>query len=429
MQKLQVLQKDSVWRTEKFMKICFVSNYINHHQIPFCNAMCKETEGQFFFIQTEPMELERVQMGWQEQERPEYVHRYYEEEDWCRRMIQECDVVLFGGCDDERYIEERLKSGKMVIRISERLYKTGQWKAVSPRGLVKKYKDHTRYRKAPVYLLCAGAYVASDFQIVRAYPGKKFCWGYFPETKEYDVETLMQNKGYVCQDGTRIPYIVWAARMIALKHPERALAAAKYLKQKGLKFRLDMIGGGVLEEDVKAQITAEGLEDCVFVTGFQTPDRVRQMMEKADIFLFTSNRQEGWGAVVNESMNSGCALVSGNMPGSVPYLVRQGYNGYMYQDGDQQMLNAIMERLVRDPKQCETLGRRAYRTITGTWNAENAAASLMQLIRRLQGKSGTGDDATYRGCANELVPCAPAPLISEYRKVRTAEFVPEESIS
>ena len=426
---------------KKVMKICFVSNYINHHQIPFCNAMCKETKGQFFFIQTEPMEQERVQMGWQEQERPEYVHRYYEEKDWCRRMIQECDVVLFGGCDDERYIEERLQSGKMIIRISERLYKTGQWKAVSPRGLIKKYKDHTRYRKAPVYLLCAGAYVASDFQIVRAYPGKKFCWGYFPETKEYNVENLMQNKGYVCPDGVKIPYIVWAGRMIDWKHPERALETAKYLKQKGLKFRLDMIGGGALEEAVKAQITADGLEDCVFLPGFRTPAQVREMMEQANIFLMTSDRQEGWGAVANEAMNSGCALVASNLPGAIPYLVCQGYNGYMYQDGDQQMLNTIVERLVKDCEQCRMLGRRAYRTITETWNAENAAASLMQLIRKLQ-NGGTADERAVSAAAGslketekmpagqatrnrtlELAPCAPAPLFSEYKKVRNAEFI------
>ena len=411
------------------MKICFVSNYINHHQIPFCNAMCKETGGQFSFIQTEPMEQERVQMGWQEQERPAYVHRYYEEEEWCRRQILECDVVLFGGCDDERYIEERLRTGKMIIRISERLYKTGQWKAVSPRGLIKKYKDHTRYRKAPVYLLCAGAYVASDFQIVRAYPGKKFCWGYFPETKEYDVEALLKGKGY---EG--IPYILWAGRMIDWKHPERALEAAKYLKQKGMKFRLDMIGGGAMEEMVKAKIAADGLEDCVFLPGFRTPAQVRQMMEQATIFLMTSDRQEGWGAVANEAMNSGCAFVASNLPGAIPYLVRQGYNGYMYQDGDQQMLNTVVERLVKDPEQCRVLGRRAYHTITGTWNAENAAKSLMELIRNLQsGEKGeksvaAGKFVQRRGSAVCPTPCAPAPLISEYRKVRTAEFMPEDTV-
>lgn len=180
---------------EKSFNMAFVSNYINHHQIPFCNAMNRLLQGNFLFIQTEPMEEQRIQMGWHEEERPEYVRCYYEETEFCRRQILDCDVVLFGGTDDESYITERLESGRPVVRVSERLYKTGQWKAVSPRGLRKKYHDHTRYRKGPVYLLCAGAYVPSDFHIVRAYPGKMYCWGYFPETKRYDIEQLLSGKG------------------------------------------------------------------------------------------------------------------------------------------------------------------------------------------------------------------------------------------
>ena len=175
------------------MQITFVSNYINHHQIPFCNHMCRLLEqgalqkgenpagDTFTFIQTEEMEAGRVQMGWGGEKRPSYVKCFYEEEEVCRRLIADSDVVIFGGVDDESYIVERLQAGKPVLRYSERLYKTGQWKAISPRGLKKKYLDHTRYRRSPVYLLCAGAYVASDYHLVRAYSGKMYCWGYFPE--------------------------------------------------------------------------------------------------------------------------------------------------------------------------------------------------------------------------------------------------------
>lgn len=277
---------------EKSFNMAFVSNYINHHQIPFCNAMNRLLQGNFLFIQTEPMEEQRIQMGWHEEERPEYVRCYYEETEFCRRQILDCDVVLFGGTDDESYITERLESGRPVVRVSERLYKTGQWKAVSPRGLRKKYHDHTRYRKGPVYLLCAGAYVPSDFHIVRAYPGKMYCWGYFPETKRYDIEQLLSGKGY---DENGTAHLLWAARMIDWKHPELAIETARFLREKGLAFRLDMIGDGALKEQMEALAQRYGLGDQVAFLGYQPPEAVRRHMEKADIFLFTSDRQEGWG--------------------------------------------------------------------------------------------------------------------------------------
>lgn len=394
------------------MKICFVSNYINHHQIPFCNAMQKETAGGFYFIQTQPMEEERVRMGWQEKDRPEYVHCYYEEEEWCRKQILDCEVLLFGGCDEEGYIQERLRTGKMIIRISERLYKTGQWRAVSPRGLLQKYKDHTRYRKEKVYLLCAGGYVASDFHIVRAYPEKMYCWGYFPETRHYDVDSLMAGKGY---EGRA--YLLWAARFIDWKHPETAIKTACYLKKKGYQFQLDMIGGGAMEEMVRELVRVNQLEDCVRLLGYRTPAEVRSLMERADIFLMTSDRQEGWGAVANEAMNSGCALVANHMPGAIPYLVRQGENGFVYEDGNQDMLNDITEKLLQKPQERREMGRRAYETITTVWNAENAAKNLMELIGELRKQKKVSKEA-----AEGLYPCAPAPMIKEKRKIPKAEF-------
>ena len=81
-------------------------------------------------------------------------------------ILDESEIVIFGGVEDERYIARRLKEGKILIRYSERIYKEGQWKFISPKGLVKKFHDHVRYRNKPVYLLCSGAYVASDFSLI-----------------------------------------------------------------------------------------------------------------------------------------------------------------------------------------------------------------------------------------------------------------------
>ena len=58
-------RKGAGMRKDQNISVVFVSNYINHHQIPFCNAMDRLLQGNFTFVQTEPMEEERVRMGWQ----------------------------------------------------------------------------------------------------------------------------------------------------------------------------------------------------------------------------------------------------------------------------------------------------------------------------------------------------------------------------
>lgn len=115
------------------MKLIFVSNYFNHHQLPFCDALYELLEGDFCFLQTQPMEEERVKMGWQAEERP-YVR--YAAKNSCayksggektpgsesnsnavtdaedfEKLLFTADVVIFGGCDDESYIQERLTAG------------------------------------------------------------------------------------------------------------------------------------------------------------------------------------------------------------------------------------------------------------------------------------------------------------------------------
>lgn len=365
------------------MTLTFISNYINHHQIPFSQAMCGLLGKDYHFIQTRPMEQERLSMGWSsEGEKLPWVHCLYEEEETCRRLILESDVLLAGWSGREDLIGERLSAGGLTIRISERLYREGQWKAVSPRGLLCKYKEHTRYRKSPVYLLCAGAFVPSDFHIIRAYPGKMFKWGYFPETRTYSPGELRRMK-----EGDGRVEIVWAGRFIPLKHPEYMIRLARSLKEKSPgegRFHIHMVGGGELEGEMKRLAGAHGVEDVITFYGFMTPERVRGVMEKGHIFVFTSNHLEGWGAVLNEAMNSACAPVANAQAGAVPWLIRQGGNGLAYPGGSYEKMEEAVVFLLEHPGERERMGRQAYETIVGQWNADHAARELLRMAEGLR---------------------------------------------
>ena len=437
------------------MQVVFVSNYFNHHQLSFCDALYELLEGSFCFLQTQPMEEERVKMGWQAEERP-YV-RYVQpdgtttggpeaftaftgwnpdevtaDNEW-RNLLLTADVVIFGGCDDESYIRERLAAGKSIFRYNERLYKGGQWKAITPRGLLQKYKDHTRYRKAPVYFLCAGAYVPCDLGIIHAYPEKMLRFGYFPETREYGPGEPFSHK----KKGS----ILWAARMIDWKHPELAVKTAAYLKThlEGIPFHITMIGGGELEEEVHSLAEELGVTEEITFAGFRSPEEVRAAMEESEIYLVTSDRKEGWGAVVNEAMNSGCAVVADHMIGAAPWMIRQKENGILYRDGCEQQLQKCVAELLQDPAECRRLGEAAQQTVRTAWNARTAAERLVRLCREmgfLTGASGTGNapgtgSAEPVRCADDQCfpappvpllwtdgPCSPAPVIPERRMYR-----------
>ena len=97
------------------MTFVFVSNYINHHQIPLCEALYRELGGDFTFIQTMPMEQERVDMGWGvDVHGLPYVQCLYEAEYECLKKIAESDAVMFGWTGREDLAASRLQSGKTL---------------------------------------------------------------------------------------------------------------------------------------------------------------------------------------------------------------------------------------------------------------------------------------------------------------------------
>ncbi len=365
------------------MRITFVSNYINHHQMPFSEACFRRLEGEYFFIQTEDMEEERVAMGWAEEVgQLSYVRHWEQQEELCRKLILESDITIFGWSSKEeemdQLIHQRLELGRPVLRVSERLYREGQWKAISPRGLIRKYHQHIRYRRKPAYLLCAGAYVASDFHLIGAYPEKMFRFGYFPETISYTAGQLEEQKHW----GSRLE-LLWAGRLIPLKHPEFALRIAEELKQEGIDFHLHLAGGGEMEARLRQEAAAAGLEEVVTFYGYRQPAEIRRLMEQSHIFLFTSNHLEGWGAVVNEAMNSGCAVVAGSQAGAVPYLIRHGENGLVYHGGSYEDFADLVRQLAEQPEEVRRLGMEAFRTVTECWNADTAAERLLDFCRNL----------------------------------------------
>lgn len=380
------------------MTVVFASNYYNHHQSGFCEQMDELTGHHFFFIETEEMEAERRSMGWEIADYPNYVIRSYTpgEKERCRKLMLEADAVIWGSCPFSMVLP-RLMARKLTFQYAERIFKSGKsgpmfW------GRVIKYVLMLGAFQENHYLLCSSAYTAADHALLGQFRGRAFRWGYFPECLEYDPEQLL--------DGKRPNSILWVARLIPLKHPEMVLEAARRLKADGYRFTVELAGGGPMEAELKQMITQYRLEDCVVLSGMATPEQVRKKMEQASIFLFTSDQHEGWGAVVNESMNSGCADIVCRAAGAGLFLIREGENGFLYALGDTDAFYEKIKSLLDNPAMTRSLGLRAYETIRNEWNVRTASQRLVQLM----------DDLLKAGVPMHLPesgPCSIAPVIED----------------
>jgi len=124
-------------------------------------------------------------------------------------------------------------------------------------------------------------------------------------------------------------------------------------------------------------------------------------------------------------------VLADHMIGAVHFLIKDGENGLIYRDGDKLELCSLAEKLTRNGELCSRLGKNAYGTITEVWNAEWAAAALMELCGKLgleaaqgvtknvrqgraSGKAVPDSSAEVQG-RSYPTPCAPAKVISERR--------------
>lgn len=357
------------------MKIVFVSNFFNHHQQPLSEALFRHTGGQYYFVATTPIPRDRVKLGYGMEQMPPYVLCAYADEAQkvkARRLIDEADVVIAGSAP-EAMLRDRLRAGKLMFRYSERPLKKGfSLLKFLPRILIWNWRNPPG---KPIYMLCASAFTASDYAKFGLFRNRCYKWGYFPETKCYEAGALMDTKNEKA--------LLWAGRFIDWKHPDDAVEVARRLRRDGYDFTLTMIGCGAMERAIRERIAELDLDDHVFLTGSMKPEEVREYMERSGIFMFTSDRKEGWGAVLNESMNSGCAVIGCEAIGSVPYLIRDGENGLIYKSGNVDELYEKAKYLLDHPKEQYRLGLAAYRTISELWNAETAADRLVELCVKL----------------------------------------------
>lgn len=362
------------------MTIVFVSNFINHHQSLWSDELFKVLLGHYYFVETQKMYDWLKSGGYDDFSSRPYVLQAWKDDVSKKKAEELCvnaDVAIFGA-DSLDYQIIRAKTGKLSFEASERWLKKGVLNLLSPRLLRNMWYYHTLFRKKPVYKLCSSAYAAGDQYKMFSFKDRCYKWGYFTRVDDYDIEASLDNR-----QATEFR-LMWCARFLKWKHPEMAIKLAARLKAKDYAFTLDMYGSGVELERMQTLAHQLDLTDVVRFCGNLPNDQILEQMRCHDIFLFTSDRNEGWGAVANEAMSNGCVLVGSDAIGSVPFLVKDGENGCVFKSCNLDSLMNKVEYLLNNRTEIRRLAVNGYLTMKTVWSPENAARNLMTLIDDLR---------------------------------------------
>lgn len=390
------------------MTVTFFFNYLNHHQVCIADEMYRILGDGFKFVATLPRNGQELKGGKDCSSRPYCLLAAEKRENQVEAMqlALTSDVCVFGACSQEYAVHRAVHNPSgLAFEVGERWLKRGWLNVLSPVLRTWWLNYHRYYMKANFHKLCSSAFAACDDECLGCYVGRHYKWGYFTEP----LAVSSERRPVVPSQPVRL---LWCARFIGWKHPELAVNCALHLKRHGYRFTLDMYGDGVLRPQMEKLVKQWRLEGEVTFHGNVDNDTVQHAMRMSDIFLFTSDRQEGWGVVANEAMAAGCCVVAGDKIGAAPYLINHGVNGYLFPDKDAHALFAIVQRLCDNPAERLRLAMQAQADISNVWSPQRAAQNLLQLIQDLQ--NGRASSIVEGPCSNAS--SLPKNICSECRR-------------
>lgn len=367
------------------MKVTFYLVVLNHHQACVADELYQLLGDEFRFVEL---------LGSTETKgsKVDYSKRPYLIKDWenesqhgqALALLRTSDVCVFGGAESLPLLKRRMYYGSLSFDISERWLKRGGGNLFSPRLLKMLWGYyHFQLQNKPLYKLCASAFAANDFYKLGVFKNRCYQWGYFTNVEKLDIEKVLLEKQLHSSSNNQVT-IMWCARLIDWKHPELPVLMTKQLRSKGYLVKVDMYGVGKENEKIQALIDSYELSNYVELKGFCSNDFIQRAMQEHDIFVFTSDKNEGWGAVLNEAMSNGCTVVASDEIGAAPFLINDGINGLIFKSKRIESLIEKVEFLINHPDIRKQMALKAYATMRDVWSPELAAKNFIQLIEDIQ---------------------------------------------
>lgn len=175
------------------------------------------------------------------------------------------------------------------------------------------------------------------------------------------------------------PRLVCVGRLCEQKGQLVLLRAASELKNSGIDFQLVLVGDGELRSMLDAAIDDLDLHENVRITGWQSPQQVRDHIENSKAMVLPSFA-EGLPVVIMESLALRRPVISTYVAG-IPELVVPGETGWLVPAGAiSPLVMAMKEVLDCDPSRLAELGMAGHKRVRDLHDAGRNAQQLNQLI-------------------------------------------------
>jgi len=231
-------------------------------------------------------------------------------------------------------------------------------------------------------LVRGAALVVTETDFAREWMERQYPWA---RGKVFRVFNGISLEGFPAR--TTIPgppRIVSVGRYVEKKGFGDLIRACALLRDRGLEFTCEIIGGGPLEERLREQIAGAGLTEVVRLLGPRAQHEVRRHLASADLFVLacvpeTDGGSDNLPTVIMEAMACGVPVVSTRLAG-VPEMIESGRDGLLVAPRDPAALAEAMQQLLSDRAQAVSFGERALVSAREKFAIEQTTGALRSLL-------------------------------------------------
>jgi glycosyltransferase involved in cell wall biosynthesis len=178
---------------------------------------------------------------------------------------------------------------------------------------------------------------------------------------------------------------VSVARLAPCKGPLVTLEAFRRVHEDRPAVRITFVGDGPLQGAMSSFVAEHRLQEAVSMAGAVPAPAVSGILANSAVFVQASMSDEqgaveGWGVSVAEGLATGLPAIVTRF-GGLTDLVTDGWNGFLFEEGDSRGMAESMLRLADNPQLRAEMGIRGRQHVEDVGNTEKNTQRLAAVLR------------------------------------------------
>ena len=177
--------------------------------------------------------------------------------------------------------------------------------------------------------------------------------------------------------------VLTVGRFVHLKGYHNVIHAVHALRRRGIAVKLELIGGGEEEPELRRLADVLGVGRDVTFRGWLGPDEVLRAMRQATVFVHPPVALDAMPTVIMEAMAVGTPIIASDVAG-IPELLDSGRCGVLVPPGDVAALAQVIATLLADASMRMGYARAARSHLEGPFNLRQNGWRLAEHLRATQ---------------------------------------------